>query len=176
MPQSAPLRPHRVAVIGPGECDPTLRSQAEQIGMLLAQAGIVVICGGLGGCMEAVASGCQKAGGWSIGFLPQQDTHAAAAALTLPLATGLGEARNVLVVGTAEVVIAIGGGAGTLSELGLALKLNKPIVALETWQVEPPHGAPSVRIEAAHTPEEAVEKVCALLKHGASNENRRQQP
>jgi uncharacterized protein (TIGR00725 family) len=162
---SAPLEsPHRVAVIGPGSCDARRAEQAETIGRLLAEAGVTLLCGGLGGVMDAAARGCTAAGGTSVGFLPHTDAATCSAWLTIPLPTGLGEARNVLVVGTAEVVIAIGGGVGTLSEMALAWKAGKPVVALESWNVDPPPGTPSPPVRRVRDPQEAVAVALDLLQ------------
>jgi hypothetical protein len=128
-----PHRRPRVAVIGPGHASPEELQRAEEVGRLLAERGAVVVCGGLGGCMEAVARGAASAGGSTIGFLPTYEDVWANDYVDLPLPTGLGEARNVLVVAAGQAVIAIGGGPGTLSEIALALKLGRRVVGLDTW-------------------------------------------
>jgi uncharacterized protein (TIGR00725 family) len=165
-----PARPHRVAVIGPGSCNKRRDQEAETIGRLLAEAGVVVVCGGLGGVMDAAARGCAAAGGISVGLLPHTSDTFASDFLTIPLPTGLGEARNVLVVGAAEVVIAIGGGVGTLSEMALAWKLGKPLVALDSWSVGPPVDTPSPEMLRVHSAEEAVSVTLDLLQRPGDTE------
>ncbi len=119
-----------IAVIGGGACTPAEATAAEQTGRLLAQHGAIVVCGGLGGVMEAVAKGAKANGGTTVGILPGADPAAANAYIDIPLATGLGEMRNFLIVRTAHALIAIGGGVGTLSELALAQRIGKPVVGL----------------------------------------------
>lgn len=124
-----------MAVIGGGDPDAEAEAQAEEVGRLLAEKGAVVVCGGLGGVMEAVCRGARSAGGMTVGILPG-DTHTDANRwVQVALPTGLGEARNALVVRAADGVIAIGGGFGTLSELGFAFIHHKPAVGLNTWQL-----------------------------------------
>ncbi len=128
-----------VAVVGPGSesADESelaaLEQDARTIGRGLAAAGAVVVCGGLGGVMEAVAEGVSEQGGQCVGLLPGRERAEANRSLTLALATGLGEARNWLVVCASDVVIALGGGYGTLSEIALALRAGKHVVGLRTW-------------------------------------------
>jgi len=106
--------------------------------------------------MDAVARGCREAGGTSVGFLPRGDVDGASKHLTLPLPTGLGEARNHRGVGTSEVVIALGGGSGTLSEMALAWKLGRPLVALDSWNVLPPSDATPPDAIPVQSAEQAV--------------------
>jgi uncharacterized protein (TIGR00725 family) len=106
------------------------------VGRLVAERGAVVVCGGLGGAMESACRGAKQAGGLTVGLLPGSDRSEANAFVDVALPTGLGEARNALVVGAADVVIAVGRGYGTLSEIALALKAGKPVVGLDTWNVE----------------------------------------
>lgn len=113
-------RPYRIAVIGSSEAGDDELETAHRLGAALARLGAVVLCGGRGGVMEAVARGASEEGGLTIGFLPGDDPAAANAWITLPLATGLGEVRNALVVGSSEAVVAVGGAWGTLSEIALA--------------------------------------------------------
>jgi uncharacterized protein (TIGR00725 family) len=151
-----------VAVCGPGDAGERDRGWAEEVGRLLARNGATVVCGGLGGVMEAAARGASAEGGTSIGLLPGLSRDDAAPDLTIAIPTGLGEARNVLVVRAADALIAIGGGYGTLSEVALALKVGVPVVGLRTWelskdgrpvnafpQVEDPAGAVRVALELA---------------------------
>jgi uncharacterized protein (TIGR00725 family) len=119
-----------VAVIGGGSCTTEETALAEETGRLLASQGAVVVCGGLGGVMEAVARGAKANGGMTVGILPGADPAAANAYIDLPIATGLGEMRNFLIVRSAQALIAIGGGVGTLSEIALAQRIGKPVVGL----------------------------------------------
>jgi uncharacterized protein (TIGR00725 family) len=119
-----------IAVIGGGTSTAEETALAEQTGQLLARHGAVVVCGGLGGVMEAVARGAKANGGTTVGILPGADPAAANAYIDIPLATGLGEMRNFLIVRTAHALIAIGGGVGTLSEIALAQRVGKPVVGL----------------------------------------------
>jgi uncharacterized protein (TIGR00725 family) len=134
-----------VAVIGPGD-EPTV--VAAEVGRLLAERGTVLVCGGRGGAMEAACRGAKEAGGLTVGILPGSDRSEANPFVDVVLPTGLGEARNALVVGTADVVIAVGGGFGTLSEIALALKAGKRVIGLGTWEIE--------GVTAAESPEAAV--------------------
>ncbi len=119
-----------IAVIGGSTCTIEETAFAEETGRLLAQRGAVLVCGGLGGVMEAVAKGARANGGTTVGILPGADPAAANAYIDIPLATGLGEMRNFLIVRTAHALIAIGGGVGTLSEIALAQRIRKPVVGL----------------------------------------------
>ena len=119
-----------IAVIGGGNCTAEETAVAVETGRLLAQHGAVLVCGGLGGVMEAAAQGAKANGGTTVGILPGADPRAANAHIDVPLATGLGEMRNFLIVRTAHALIAIGGGVGTLSEIALAQRIGKPVVGL----------------------------------------------
>jgi len=148
-------KPPYVAVCGSGEANQQEEAWAQEVGRLIAEAGAVLVCGGLGGVMDAAARGCEAAGGVSIGTLPGEGRDSASPHLTVSIPTGLGEARNALVVRAADAVIAIGGEFGTLSEIALALKLGKPVVGLRTWELAKEGLKVSAIIEAT-TPEEAV--------------------
>ncbi len=150
------MRP-RIAVCGPAECAAAVYEQALATGRLLAQAGAVLLCGGLGGVMEAACRGAREAGGLTVGILPGAEAAAANPYVDLPLATGLGQARNVVLVLSAQAVIAIAGEAGTLSEIALALKAGRPVVGLGTWRLVRGDGRPEERIRYAASPAEAVE-------------------
>lgn len=123
-------RPPRIAVVGAGICGDDLLALAESVGRTIAEAGGILICGGLGGVMEGAARGAAGAGGITIGFLPGAEARNANAYIAIPLPTGLGEGRNVLVARTADAVIAIGGEWGTLSEVALARKVGVPVILL----------------------------------------------
>lgn len=155
---ASPDRPPRVAVAGAGAADPELTAAAEEVGRRLAEAGAVLICGGLGGVMEAAARGCAEAGGLTIGILPGADAEAANPHIRVPLPTGLGEARNTLVARTGDAMIAIGGHWGTLSEVALARKVGVPVVLLR------PGLTGTLELTVAQTAEEAVR--LALLAGG----------
>ena len=119
-----------ISVIGGGTCTPEQAEWATTVGRLLAEQGAILVCGGLGGVMEAAAKGAKANGGTTVGILPGADPAAANAYIDVPLATRMGEMRNALVVQVAQALIAIGGGTGTLSEVALALRIGKPIVGL----------------------------------------------
>jgi uncharacterized protein (TIGR00725 family) len=127
-----PERPLRIAVCGSGEPNEITDALADEVGRLIARNRAVLLCGGLKGTMEAAARGCVEAGGITVGVLPGQDASAANDYITLPLATGMGEARNAILVRSADVVIAIGGEWGTLSEIALARKIGRPVILLES--------------------------------------------
>ncbi|HEY1332523.1 MAG TPA: TIGR00725 family protein [Actinomycetota bacterium] len=144
-----------VAVCGPDPASEHVAAQCETIGRLLAREGAVVVCGGLGGAMEAVARGCAQESGTSIGILPGPNRVGANPHLSFVIPTGMGEARNALVARSADVVIAVAGEFGTLSEIAIALKMGVPVVGLDTWELSKA-GAVSNEIVRASTPEEAV--------------------
>ena len=138
-----------IGVIGAGECSPEIYHQANELGHLIGKNDWVLFCGGLGGVMEGAAKGCYQSGGITVGILPGKEKDSANPFITLPIATGLGEGRNLLVVRASDVVVAIGGGYGTLSEIGLALKIGKPVIGLKTW--------PGIDgIDYVETPEQAI--------------------
>jgi uncharacterized protein (TIGR00725 family) len=124
-----------IAVIGPGRADRSELDAAEAVGRALAEAGAVVVCGGLGGVMEAACRGAREAGGTTLGLLPGSDRSAANDWVSVAVPTGLGEARNALIVRAADAVVAVAGEYGTLSEIGLALKAGKPVVGIGTWDL-----------------------------------------
>ncbi|HEX8745478.1 MAG TPA: TIGR00725 family protein [Thermoleophilaceae bacterium] len=124
-----------VAVVGPGEASQEEARVAKRVGRLLAEAGAVVVSGGLGGVMEAACRGAKDGGGTTVGILPGPDRAAANEFVDVAIATGLSEARNALVVRAADVLIAIGGSWGTLSEIALALRTGKRVVGLATWEL-----------------------------------------
>jgi hypothetical protein len=139
-----------VAVVGAGSCDAPTAEAAREVGRRIAERGAWLATGGLGGVMEAASRGAAEAGGRVVGILPGGDPEDANPWVELALATGLGEARNLVLVGAAEVVIAIAGGHGTLSEIAFALKLGKRVVGLATWDVD-------LRIVRAASAAEAVQ-------------------
>lgn len=154
-----PRAPH-VAVVGAGQCEPSLAGLAEEVGRRLAGRGAVLVCGGLGGVMEAACRGAKSAGGMTIGLLPGLERADANPFVDVAVPTGLGEARNALVVRAADALIAVGGEFGTLSEIALALKAGKRVIGLHTWQLAR-DGAPVPAIELAADAEDAVRRALA---------------
>jgi uncharacterized protein (TIGR00725 family) len=131
-----------VAVVGPSTATAEEIARAEEVGRLLGTRGAVLVCGGLGGVMEAVSRGTASAGGTVLGILPGSDRGEANEHVTVALATGLGEMRNALVVRAADAVIAVGGAYGTLSEIALALRTGVPVVGIGTWTLDDVVDAP----------------------------------
>jgi uncharacterized protein (TIGR00725 family) len=152
-----------IAVIGNSSCSPEETNLAESVGESLAQQGVIVICGGLGGVMKAVCRGAKSKGGLTVGILPGQDSSTANPWVDIPVVTGLGEARNVAVVKSAQAVIAIGGSYGTLSEIAYALKSNIPVIGLNTWSLSR-NGREDDSIIRVQSATEAVEKAISLAK------------
>lgn len=140
----------RIGVIGGHLCDDDIAAVARRVGELVAWEGAALVCGGLGGVMEAAAVGARDAGGVVVGILPGDDIRTANPGVTIPITTGLGEARNVLVVKASDAVIAIAGGWGTMSEAALCFKLGVPLIRLKSDLQNLPS-------PIAETPEEAVE-------------------
>jgi uncharacterized protein (TIGR00725 family) len=155
MGETEEMNQRYVAVIGPADADEAVREAAREVGRMLAERGAVVVCGGLGGVMDAAAQGAREAGGVAVGILPGIDRAGASAHLTVAIATGLGEARNALVVRAADAVIAVGGSWGTLSEVALAMRTGVPVVSLRGWSVPAGSGPPEAQ--------SAVEAVDAVL-------------
>ena len=152
-----PVRPLRVTVVGASRCDQATASIAERVGHEIARRGGVLICGGLGGAMEAAARGAKAAGGTTVGILPGPDGEDANPYIDIPIATGMGEARNVINVRAADAVVAVAGSYGTMSEIAVALGLGIPVVAVSSW--DDFEDAVHVR-----TPEAAVEKAFELAE------------
>jgi uncharacterized protein (TIGR00725 family) len=128
-------RPPQIAVIGKGAPDEELAALAEEVGRAIGEAGAVLVCGGLGGVMEAASRGARAAGGDVIGIVPGEDTASANPYVTHAVATGIGHARNLAVVASADAVVAIGGEWGTLAEIGFARRLGRSVAALRSWTV-----------------------------------------
>jgi hypothetical protein len=150
----------RIGVIGPGDANPDELRMAEAVGRGIAERGGIVVCGGLGGAMEAVARGAAQAGGFTIGILPGHDPDSANLYISLPVVTGMSHARNLVNVLTSQAVIAVGGAYGTLSEIALALKSRRPVVALKSWRLKE-IGCDDALFMEAETPAEAIEKAFA---------------
>lgn len=143
-----------ISVIGGGQCSAAEYSYAEEVGRLLALRGAVLVCGGLAGVMEGAARGAKEAGGVTIGILPGHDRTPANPYLDHVITTGLGHARNLVVVSSGDAVIAVGGSYGTLSEVGLAAKIGRPVVLLGGWRLQRDDG--TAGLWYASTPDEAV--------------------
>ena len=150
-----------IAVIGASQCSAQEAEWAEEVGRELANHHVFVVCGGLTGVMEAVCRGSSLAGGTTIGILPGDNPQTANPYVHIPIVTSLGYARNVIVVKSAQVVIAIGGSYGTLSEIAYALGSSIPVIGLNTWELSR-NGQPENSIIQARNPLEAVEKAMTL--------------
>ena len=150
-----------IAVIGSSSCSAEVAAWAETVGRLLAERGAVLLCGGLGGVMEAAARGAKQRGGLTVGILPGADPGDANPYIDVPLATGMGEMRNALIVRAAQAAIAIGGGWGTLSEIAMAQRIKTPVVglhdafpaAIDIPRVTSPEAAVAWALEQATRPE-----------------------
>lgn len=154
-----------IAIVGPGlAVDRRELDEAESAGVAVAAAHAVLVCGGLGGVMEAACRGARSLGGMTVGILPGEDREEANGWVDLAIPTGLGEARNALVVRTADAVVAIGGGWGTLSEIALAGKLARPVVCVASWEVA--RRGVSVSLPSAQDGASAVEWALAQVGHG----------
>ena len=149
-------RPY-VSVVGSGTPSGELYEKAREVGRLVAEGGATLICGGRSGVMEAAARGATEVGGVAIGILPDEDRRRANEYLSYSIATGTGHARNLAVVCSGDVVVAVGGEYGTLSEIGLARKVGRPVVALRSWEL-------GEHVILASSPEEAVERAFGLLR------------
>jgi uncharacterized protein (TIGR00725 family) len=146
----------QIGVIGAGECPEEIQLLAEKVGGEIARRGAILVCGGLGGVMRAAARGAKMGGGLTLGVLPGTDRRAANEFIDVVVPSGLGEARNALVVRASDALVAIGGGYGTLSEIALALKGGVPVVGLGTWKV-------SEEIVFAGDPRHAVAEAVRLV-------------
>ncbi len=151
-----------VAVIGGWQPTPQEAKLAETVGRELARRGAILVCGGLGGVMEAACLGASSEGGITIGILPGDNRQAANPYVQIPIVTGLGFARNIIVVKSAQAVIAIGGSYGTLSEISHALQSGIPVIGLNTWSLSR-GGQQDNSIILAQSPAEAVNKALSLI-------------
>ena len=150
-----------IAVIGGNQCNAEETELAEAVGQELARRGITLVCGGLGGVMEAACRGAALAGGRTIGILPTKRREDANPHVQLAIVTGMGHARNVIVVLSSQVVIAIGGRYGTLTEIAHALQNDIPVIGLGTWSAS--QGEQHAKIILAQGAVEAVDKAVALM-------------
>ncbi|RKY87624.1 TIGR00725 family protein [candidate division KSB1 bacterium] len=146
-----------IGVIGGGFCTTEISEIAEKVGEKIAEKGAILICGGLGGVMEAACKGAKNKNGITIGILPGNDINDANPYVDFPVATGMGFARNIIIVWTAQCLIAINGKYGTLSEIAYALAFNKPVVGLKTHKIEG-------NLIEARSPEDAVELAFKMIK------------
>jgi uncharacterized protein (TIGR00725 family) len=145
-----------IAVIGGRRTEKSLLKEAEEAGRLIAEKGAVLVCGGLGGVMEAASRGAKAGGGLTVGILPQNDSKEANQFIDIPVVTGLGIGRNVIIARTADALIAVGGEYGTLSEIAFALQMGKPVVGIKTWDIK--------GVIAVENAADAVNRVFALLE------------
>ncbi len=138
-----------IGVIGAANASEKEKRTSEEVGVLIAKGDCFLLCGGMGGVMEAACRGAKSAGGTTIGILPGPEASSANRFIDIPIVTGMGEARNVIVAKSSHSIIAIGGSFGTLSEISFALKSGIPVIGLDTWDV-------SEEIIRCETPEQAV--------------------
>ncbi len=165
-------RPLIIAVIGGGDPPDYAIDLAHEVGRELALRGAVVVCGGLRGVMEAVCKGAKSAGGTTIGILPGNELTAANSYIDYPIMTGMGYARNVIVVKTGRAAIAVDGAYGTLSEIGHALGDGIPVIGLKTWELPHREDLP-LQVVHAETPAEAVDKAIAAARERDAREHTR---
>ena len=154
-----------IGVMGPSRCTSEAWELARAVGRLIGTGGGILVCGGGRGVMEAAACGAKESGGITVGILPGSSASEANHYIDIPVVTGLGNARNAINVLTSQAIIAILGGYGTLSEIALALKCGKPVIALKTWTLIQPQGEPEPGVIVAATPEEAVSAAFAAAQH-----------
>ena len=152
-----------IGVIGEGNCSEETAGDAFEVGRKIAEKGAVLLCGGRGGVMEAAAKGAKSAGGMTIGILPGISRDEANPCIDIPIVTGFGEARNVVLIRSVQGVIAVGGLYGTLSEIAFACKFGIPVIGLHTWRVEREGLEPSPIVQAGN-PEEAVGLVFRMMR------------
>jgi len=148
-----------IGVIGESETTPERYEFAYSVGREIARRGCVLVCGGMGGVMEAACKGASKEGGLTVGIVPGASGGDANPYVDVPIVTGMGHGRNVIVARSSNAIVAVGGNYGTLSEIAFALKLGIPIVGFHTWEV-------SSDIKKAKTPREAVDVAYSLARGG----------
>ncbi|GAB4332132.1 MAG: TIGR00725 family protein [Calditrichia bacterium] len=152
-----------IGVIGGNECTPEIADQAEKMGALIALQGHLLVCGGGGGVMLAAAKGCVLAGGTTLGILPGTNKAEANPYISIPIVTGMGIGRNVIIARTADVLVAIDGKYGTLSEIAYGLQLGKPVIALNSWAIP--------GVQTFSSVEEAFRRIMEILNKSGSPEN-----
>ena len=148
-----------------GSADPSKKDYdfAYKLGELIGEKDLVLVCGGLGGIMEAVSKGVKSAGGITVGILPEENKQSINPYIDIPIVTGMGEARNIIIALTADVVIAVGGELGTLSELAISMKHKKPVIGLNTWDLDREY-CKKVNIIEVYDPQEAIDKAISLIR------------
>ncbi len=146
-----------IGVIGSSKAEPDILSLAEVVGSEIAKRGAAVICGGLGGVMEAVCKGARSRGGLTIGIIPSYDKDDANPYVQIPIVTGMGMGRNVMLVMSADVLIAVSGEFGTLSEIAHALNIGKTVIGLKTWRLEKARSKPIPNLIETDDPIRAVD-------------------
>ena len=152
-----------IAVIGDSRCAKPALELAEEVGRLVAEKGAYLICGGYGGVMEAAARGAKKAGGQTIGILSGKDSSDMNAYIDIPIVTGMRDARNIIIARTADGVLAVGGGFGTLSEIAFSLMLDKKIVGIASWRLAHSDKSRRADFPLFSTPQKAVQKLFHLI-------------
>lgn len=148
-----------IGIIGESQASVEQSSAAQEVGVEIAKRGGIIVCGGLGGVMEAACRGAKSEHGLTVGIIPGPDRYEANPYIDIPIVTGMSHARNIIVVRTCNAIIAIGGSYGTLSEIAFALKLGIPIVGIKTWDV-------SSEIKRVSSPKEAVDMAFDLASTG----------
>ncbi len=146
-----------IGLIGGGECSPEIEEAARAVGRGIAEMGGILICGGLGGVMEAGARGAKEAGGMTIGVIPGTNPNDANQYIDIPIVTSVGYARNIIIVNSSDSVIAVDGKFGTLSEIAFCLQFGVPIISIFSWEIDP-------SIITASTPEKAVELAFSVAR------------
>ncbi|MFH1245246.1 MAG: TIGR00725 family protein [Candidatus Omnitrophota bacterium] len=158
-----------ISVIGGHKCSPRTAKVAEEVGQEIARLGATLVCGGLSGVMEAACQGVKSAGGRTIGILPGHNKNEANRYVDIPIVTGLGYMRNSLVVENGDVVIAIDGKEGTLSEIAFALQMGKPILGIDTWDIQG-----IIKVKNAQEAINWIKKSVRELQKETRTENRNQ--
>jgi len=153
-----------IGIIGGASVSSRVREQAFQVGQRIAESGATLVCGGLGGVMEAACRGARTAGGVTVGILPESDTTGANPYVAIPVATGMGIARNAIIVRTADVLIAVDGSYGTLSEIAMALNLGKTVVQLGSWRLPEAGEVDPELYLTAEDPADAVRKAIEVIE------------
>jgi uncharacterized protein (TIGR00725 family) len=156
-------KPVFIAVVGGSDVSPPIETYAEEVGREIARQGAVLVCGGLGGVMEAACRGAAGEGGLTVGILPSDDRQSANPYVKIPVATGIGYARNAAVAKSAQAVIAVDGSYGTLTEIAYALQSGIPVIGLNTWSIAI-DGREDPNIIRADSPKKAVKKAVELIK------------
>lgn len=162
----------RIGVIGGNQISEALCAKAEEVGRRLAEAGVLVVCGGMEGAMEAVCKGAAGAGGTTVGLLPDATVERANPYVSVPIATGFGYARNYMIVYNSDAVIAIGGSEGTLNEMAAALNMGLTVVSLESWPVDRIGTLRRGRLVHAQSAKDAVEKALSAAREGGRSKTK----